>query len=100
MLEIKCIMSSVRLLHLLTSPANKHLMIHIGLYCQTCREINRNLQIHPFPVIFEQNAQFLSPSKSKRWNKHLPPTSNTFVYSFEKLSFTSILGITYCCCIC
>lgn len=38
---------------------------------QTCREVDRNFQIHPFPVIFQQYTKFLCDDNNTKFNINL-----------------------------
>ena len=55
---------------LLVRPSDEHLIKVVGLFRQSQSEIYRRLEIHPLPIGFEENAEFLGAAQSKNRDQH------------------------------
>ena len=56
MLEVKHVAFHKGLPNLFVGPCNEHFVIIVGFLCEPCTEEHWHLQIHPFPVSFQEYA--------------------------------------------
>ena len=52
-------------------PGDEHLVVVVGALRHAHGEVNRDLDVHPLPVGFQQDAEFLGSTQGKDGNQNL-----------------------------
>ena len=94
-LEIEDVLLVECRLNLLIGPRDEQRIVGVDLFREARSEIDRHVDIHPFEVRLQKNAQFLRTSDGEDRHEHLAAMSDAFDYLGHEISFACSTRITY-----
>lgn len=99
MFEIEHVSFDERLLDLLTRPRDKELIVVVGLFGETEREVDGILELHALPIGLEQNAELLGAAECEDGYEHFAALVQTRVNLFDEVSLAATFRVAYCGCV-
>ena len=95
-LEVEHISVNKGLPDLFVRPGDEHLIIVVRFLGHARAEVDGALQVHPLPVGFKQDAEFLSSSQGENWNQHFSSFIDAVVDFLQEIALSAPLAISDC----
>mmetsp|Transcript_31169 Transcript_31169/g.74091 ORF Transcript_31169/g.74091 Transcript_31169/m.74091 type:complete len:627 (+) Transcript_31169:171-2051(+) len=80
-------------LDLLARPADEQLIVEVGLGSHPRGEVDWHVEVHPLPVLVEEDAELLSAPEREHRYEHLPAVRNRLVDLREEVPLAGALGV-------